>query len=55
MTRELFEKLIDLVYNSKEFNLTEKIELLENMNLFLRYYDENMKALEKIAEKKKYE
>ena len=53
MTRELFEKLIDLVYNSKEFNLTEKIELLENINLFLRYYDENMKALEKIAENKK--
>lgn len=53
MTRELMEKLIDLVYNSRDLTLTEKIELLENMNLFLMYYEENMTALNKIAEKNK--
>lgn len=53
MTRELMEKLIDLVYKSNELSLTEKLELLENMNLFLMYYEENMTALNKIAEENK--
>ena len=53
MTKELLEKLIDNIYNSNNYTLVEKIVLLENLNLFLRYYDENMKALEKIAEKNK--
>lgn len=53
MTKELLEKLIDNIYNSDKYLLVEKVVLLENLNLFLRYYDENMKALEEIAEKNK--
>lgn len=53
MTKELLEKLIDNIYNSDKYSLVEKVVLLENLNLFLRYYDENMKALEEIAEKNK--
>lgn len=53
MTKELLEKLIDNIYNSDKYSLVEKVVLLENLNLFLRYYDENMKALEDIARKNK--
>lgn len=53
MTKELLEKLIDDIYSSEKYSLFEKVVLLENLNLFLRYYDENMKALEEIAEKNK--
>jgi len=53
MTRELIEKLIENIYNSDKYSLVEKVVLLENLNLFLRYYDENMKALNDIAEKNK--
>lgn len=55
MTKELLEKLIDNIYNSDKYSLVEKVVLLENLNLFLRYYEENMKALEDIAEKNKRE
>ena len=53
MTKELLEKLIENIYNSDKYTLVEKVVLLENLNLFLRYYEENMKALEEIAEKNK--
>ena len=53
MTKELLNKLIDNIYNSDKYSLVEKIVLLENLNLFIRYYEENMKALEEIAEKNK--
>ena len=53
MTKELLNKLIDNIYNSDNYSLVEKVVLLENLNLFLRYYDENMKALEEIARKNK--
>ncbi len=53
MTRELMEKLLNIVYNSKELKINEKIELYENINLFLRYYEQNMSALQKIADENK--
>ena len=53
MTKELLNKVIDNIYNSDKYSLVEKVVLLENLNLFLRYYDENMKALEEIARKNK--
>lgn len=53
MTKELLEKLIENIYNSDKYTLVEKVVLLENLNLFLRYYEENMKALEGIARKNK--
>ena len=53
MTKELLEKLIDNIYNSDKYSLVEKVVLLENLNLFLRYYDETMEALEGIARKNK--
>jgi len=53
MTKELLEKLIDNIYNSDKYSLVEKIVLLENLNLFIRYFDENMQALNNIAEKNK--
>lgn len=53
MTKELLEKLIENIYNSDKYTLVEKVVLLENLNLFLRYYDENMEALEDIARKNK--
>ena len=53
MTKELLNKVIDNIYNSDKYSLVEKVVLLENLNLFLRYYEENMKALNDIAEKNK--
>lgn len=54
MTKELMEKIMEIVYNSKELTIMQKIEFLQGANLFLLYYDENIKALDEIARKRKW-
>lgn len=48
------DKFIDIIENTNIDN-ADKLELLMNIDLFLTYYEENIKILQQYGKRRKYE